>query len=100
MEGREKIKGKCWKLTIEYATLIYEHCLQTVCLIITNFGEVGFGVTVADILSAPFTPAYAFPGASMRRNFSSKAFALEFFTERSGSNPPINKYVKDFFNLN
>jgi hypothetical protein len=44
-----------------------------------SFGEGGFGVPVADILSVPSTPACAFPGASMRRIFSSKAIALEFY---------------------
>jgi len=40
----------------------------------------GFGVPVADILSAPSTPACALPGASMRRNYSCKAIALGCIT--------------------
>jgi hypothetical protein len=49
----------------------------------------GFGVPFADILSARYTPAYAFLGASVRRHFSNKAIALKFLQERSGSNPSV-----------
>jgi len=65
-----------------------------------SFGEGGFGVPVADILSAPSTPACAFPGASMRRNFSCKAFALEFFTGTLRFKSPDFLVIKRFINFN
>jgi len=59
--------------------------------LINLVGEGGFGVTVADILSAPSTPAYALPApqeGNLRPSvsvevpaplYSSKAYALDFF---------------------
>ena len=56
-------------------------------IVFKNLGSGGFGVPVANILFAPYTPACAFPGTSMYRHFFSKAFALEFIQECSVSNP-------------
>jgi hypothetical protein len=61
--------------------------------LIANSEREGFGVTVADILSAPSTPACA----SCAVIFQSKAYALEFLQQRYGSNPSIANSEREGF---
>jgi len=57
---------------------------------IQSFGEGGFGVTVADILSTPSTPACAFPGASCAGIFLARLSPWNFLR-----NAPV-QIKKDF----
>ena len=49
----------------------------------------GFGVPVANILFAPYTPAFVLPVASCDGLFSRKAIALGLLQQHYGSNPPV-----------
>ena len=58
---------------------------QVTLSLFSNFSErEGFGVLVADLLSAPATPACALPAHPCADCFSHKAFAL-----KSNSNAPV-----------
>ena len=62
---------------------------QILLRIIFSTEQGGFGVPVANVLFAPSTPAFAFPGASCTGFIGYKAIALEYLQKRSVSNPPL-----------